>query len=98
MTAVLPLTLFFLYQPRIAIIASSSMRPTLEPGDAVLIVKVKPDEIRVGDIISYVKVIPLAPVAIVTHRVVEVGNHGNLYIFKTKGDGNSNPDGWDITS
>jgi len=93
----LSLTLFLLYQPRIIVIASSSMRPSLEPGDAVLIVKVKPEEIRVGDVISYVKVVPFASMQIVTHRVVEANDHGDFYSFKTKGDANPNPDSWDVT-
>jgi len=94
--AMLPLTLFLLYQPRIIVMASSSMRPSLEPGDAVLLVKVKPEEIRVGDIISYIKVVPFASVQIVTHRVVEANDYGDFYSFKTKGDANPNPDSWDV--
>jgi len=93
----LPLILFLLYQPRIIVMASSSMRPSLEPGDAVLIVKVKPEEIRVGDIISYIKVIPFVSIQIVTHRVIEANNHSDFYFFKTKGDADPNPDGWDVT-
>lgn len=94
---VLLFPLFFIYQPRIVVIASSSMRPSLEPGDAVLIVKVKPEEIRVGDIISYVKIVPFTSTQIVTHRVVEVIYYDDFYLFKTKGDANLNPDRWEVT-
>jgi len=94
---IVPLIFFLLYQPRIIVIASSSMRPSLEPGDAVFIVKARPEEIRVGDIISYVKVVPFASMQIVTHRVIEANNHSNFYFFKTKGDANPRPDGWDVS-
>jgi len=44
--------------PRITIIASSSMKLNLNVGDAVIVIKVNPEEIKIGDIISYNKVIP----------------------------------------
>jgi len=93
----LPLILFFLYEPKIIVIASSSMRPSLESGDAVLLVKVKPEEIRVGDLISYTKIVPFASMQIVTHRVVEANDYGDSYFFKTKGDANPEPDSWNVT-
>jgi len=96
--ALLPLTLFLLFQPRIIVVTSTSMNPSIEAGDAVLIVKVKPEEIRVGDIISYVKVVPFTSMQIVTHRVIEANQYGDLYLFKTKGDANPTCDGWDVTS
>jgi len=95
--AVLPIFLFLLYEPKIIVIASSSMEPSLESGDAVLLLKVKPEEIRIGDIISYTKVVPFASMQIVTHRVVEANDYGDSYFFKTKGDANPNPDSWNVT-
>ena len=93
---VLGLALFLEFQPRIVVIGSSSMRPTLEPKDAVLTVRVKPEDIEVGDVIAYVKVVPFASVQTVTHRVVDVITDGVIYCFKAKGDANPSPDRWDI--
>ena len=83
--------------PRIIIIASSSMKPNLNVGDAVIVIKVKPEEIKIGDIISYNKVIPYSSSNIITHRVVEINKNGEFYIFKTKGDANNEIDKFDIT-
>lgn len=47
--------------------------------------------------ISYVKLVPYTTTQILTHRVVEVTRDGDICTFRTKGDANPNPDGWDIT-
>jgi hypothetical protein len=46
------------FMVKIIIISSSSMKPDLNAGDAVIVIKVKSEEIKIGDIISYNKVIP----------------------------------------
>jgi len=70
-------------------ILGSSMEPTLQSGSLILLEKVAPSEVKVGDIIVY-----KVPVAIqdhygyppmVAHRVVKINTeHG--YYFRTKGD------------
>jgi len=66
------------------IVASGSMRPTMDVGDMAIVVKTDPNEIMEGDIIQYWK-----DESMVLHRVVEIyrGNEGKLYVMK--GDANS---------
>jgi len=96
-SAPVALAIVLLIQPRIIVIASSSMEPYLRPGDAAVIVRASPWEIGVGDVITYIKAVPFASTQVVTHRVVEANSQGELYIFRTKGDANPGPDGWDVT-
>ncbi len=70
------------------VIVTGSMEPTLMRGDMVILEKVEPGEIRVGDIITFIhQGVP------VTHRVVEVHADGSL---QTKGDANSAPDPYTV--
>lgn len=66
-----------------SVVGSGSMRPAIEVGDVVIVKKVSPDEIRVGDVIQYWE-----SHYTVTHRVVDVQHNGNQKIFITKGDAN----------
>jgi signal peptidase len=91
------LFIFIHYSPRLIIIASSSMKPSLAPGDLALTTNVDPREIRVGDVIVYRKAIPFSSIEVVVHRVMEVKTDGYIYTFKTKGDANPKPDPWDVT-
>lgn len=68
-------------------IKGGSMKPTLKPGDLILITKVNPQDIHKGDIVTVER-----PEGTYTHRVVEVKEYqGDLY-FRTKGDANNAPD------
>jgi len=69
------------FQP--SIIASGSMRPTLEVGDIAIIVKTPVERIKPGDIIQYA-----TPEGMVLHRVVDIQDG----YFITKGDACSTPD------
>ena len=92
----------------LAVVKSTSMVPTLNVGDIVVIVGVDPSTIRPGDIIIYDKRVntrifsraPLMPVEqmgyIIIHRVIEVyvdPSTGKVY-FRTKGDNNFSADPW----
>jgi signal peptidase I len=95
--AAMTILVFYLYSPRLIIITSGSMRPTMFPGDVAVAVKVSPEDIRPGDVIVYTRVVPYTSAEVLTHRVVEVRHEGDYYIFKTKGDANPEPDPWDIS-
>jgi len=75
------------FQP--SIIASGSMRPTLDVGDIAITVQTTPDKIRVGDIIQYWRAGDQAPTI---HRVIEVSRAGGTIYITTKGDANPTPD------
>ncbi len=68
----------------IAVVEGTSMEPLFQTGDVVFVVKVKPSEIRPGDIIVYEK--PNG--AYIIHRVVKVMHENGETIIITKGDNN----------
>lgn len=68
-------------------ILSGSMRPALPPGAMVVVRPVEPDEVRVGDVITYQ--LRSGEPEVVTHRVVTVGVNGEgERVFRTQGDAN----------
>jgi signal peptidase len=75
------------FQPNI--IASGSMRPTLDVGDIAVTVQTRPETIKVGDIIQYWKEGEPAPII---HRVTEIYKSGGTTHIVTKGDANNAPD------
>ncbi|MBR5981218.1 MAG: signal peptidase I, partial [Firmicutes bacterium] len=76
---------------RVFSVLSGSMEPTYHVGSLIYVKNVDPQEIKVGDPITFVLDESLA---VATHRVVEIhtGDDGMLR-FKTKGDANDTPDG-----
>ncbi|MEM2588086.1 MAG: signal peptidase I [Candidatus Bathyarchaeia archaeon] len=75
------------FQPNI--IASGSMRPTLDVGDIAITIQTTADKIKVGDIIQYWRSGEPAPTI---HRAIEVSKSGGTIIIVTKGDANTAPD------
>lgn len=69
-------------------IIGGSMRPTLDVGDVVIVVKAPADTIEPGDIIQFREPDGTATV----HRVVEVQETEDNPVFVTQGDANSAPD------
>jgi signal peptidase len=70
------------------LVASGSMRPTMDVGDVVIIVKVPADVVNQGDIIQFRK----AKSITVMHRVVEIQETEGAKLFITKGDATGEPD------
>ena len=68
-------------------VVSGSMRPELQD-DLIVIKRVAPDKIAVGDIISFYSPDPELRGAVNTHRVTAVAEEGGQYVFTTKGDAN----------
>ena len=69
------------------VVASGSMRPTMEVGDIAIVVSADPSKIQVGDIIQYWQEGEMT-----LHRVVEITGEGGSRLFITKGDDNPIPD------
>jgi len=69
------------------IIASGSMRPTLDVGDIAIVVSTGPSKIQVGDIIQYWQKEEMT-----LHRVVEIYQSEGAKLFVTKGDANTASD------
>jgi len=81
---------------------STSMQPTLNVGDYLIVQGVDDDsEINagkeIGDIIVFRK--PTDPDEFIVHRAIEKiwNEEEGIYYFKTKGDNNSSSDPWSIT-
>ena len=68
-------------------VISGSMEPTYSVGDLLYVKPVEPEEVQVGDPITFVLNENLV---VATHRVVEIDKEGNFFV--TKGDANDTPD------
>lgn len=80
------------YEPKFSIytIISGSMEPNIRVKDTVVNVRVKnPQDIVVGDVITFVSTSLLSPGTTITHRVVGItkDENGNI-CYQTKGDNN----------
>lgn len=68
-------------------IASNSMVPVFERGDALIFDKSEKGNIKIGDVIAF-----RHDDKIVTHRVVKIKENSNMRYFYTKGDANPSND------
>ena len=69
-------------------VRSESMAPDLRVGDLLLVDRVRPEEVRAGDVVT----ISIGGGATVTHRVVTVTPTDGGPMFTTKGDANGAAD------
>ena len=78
---------------RIFTVVTESMVPEYLVGDAIFTQTINPEDIKVGDDVTYLGTAESFKDKIVTHRVISVekGEDG-LYIFQTKGIANEEPD------
>lgn len=75
------------------VIISPSMVPTIKVQDAVILKRVDPEDIKVGDIITFTSTDDRYSGITITHRVVGIENTtAGTYMFRTKGDNNNTPD------
>lgn len=80
------------YTPKINLytIVSGSMEPAIKVYDVIIDYHVdSPDDIKVGDVISFVSTSSISQGLIVTHRVQEIIKNGDSYQYITKGDFNA---------
>ncbi len=73
----------------LAVVEGKSMEPTLQTGDLVLVIRVSPEDIHVGDIIVYKK----PDGTFIIHRVIKVKHVDDQFYYVTQGDNNPIPDG-----
>ncbi len=69
-----------------AVIGSGSMRPALDVGDIVIVLKT--DQVREGDIVQYRTLEGFT----ITHRVIDIERVDGGIAYITKGDANEKPD------
>jgi len=70
------------------IVLTDSMFPVIESGDLIICRTAEPEDIAVGDVISFFDPAGSGS-SIVTHRVVEVTQEDGSLAWKTKGDANN---------
>ena len=83
------------YKPAFSLytILSASMEPNINVFDVIVDVNVKkPEDIKVGDVITFISSSNLTTNMTITHRVIEVVKDGENYSYKTQGDANLIPD------
>lgn len=74
-------------------IVSGSMEPNINIYDVVVSKRVKnPNEIKVGDVITFVSTSSISKGFTVTHRVIEIVKTDMGVAYRTQGDNNLSPD------
>ena len=84
------------YRPKVNLytIVSGSMQPNINVYDIVVDYMVdKPEDIKVGDVITFVSTSNISKNLIVTHRVIEIKQVNGQIEYVTKGDYNATSDG-----
>lgn len=74
---------------RTFVIVTSSMRPSLDVGDVILVKKIDTDKIKINDIITYEGMESDFKDKIITHKVKNIILEDSKKIFYTKGITNS---------
>ena len=77
------------------IVYGGSMAPFLRLGDVAVIQPASPEDLRVGDIVTYRS--PTNPRALVTHRIMRIKTQDGALAFETKGDASPNVDYWSVS-
>ncbi len=68
-------------------VQSDSMVPTFKTGDLIFIKKVNPDDLKVGDVVTFHTIIE-GHYALNTHRITDISEENGVRVFVTKGDNN----------
>lgn len=72
------------------VVLTGSMRPAIDPGDVVVVRPVPPEDLAVGDVITYQ--LRSGRPEVVTHRVVTQGIGPDGVLLRTRGDANTATD------
>ena len=83
------------YKPAITLytILTQSMEPNIKPNDVIIDLTIKnPDDINIGDVITFTSTYSLTKGMVITHRVIDKKQEGGEWVFYTKGDANLSPE------
>ena len=87
-----------LFNLRIFTVVSGSMEPKYKIGDVLISMETKPEDIKVGDTISYIGERGTVAGKIITHQVESIDKDLNYkYVFHTKGLANDISDIYPVT-
>ena len=70
-------------------VLTGSMEPEIPQGSLLLVKQVPPEEIEVGDVISFFSPDPVLDGCVNTHRVQRIEKRNGKLVFITKGDANA---------
>ena len=77
------------------VITTGSMKGTVDPGGLVIADRVPVDELRTGDVITYLPPADSRVGHLVTHRITEITtDEAGAVVYRTKGDANTAVDPW----
>lgn len=79
----------FIFDNAVVIIATGSMEPEIPARSCILIEKTNPEDVRIGDVITFYSDDPAIKNSLNTHRVEGIIEHANGFEFRTKGDNNT---------
>ncbi len=74
----------------IHVVEGESMAPNLKPRDGVILGRIKPDNLRPGQVVVFSE--PLDPSTQIVHRIVDIRQKSSGTYLVTKGDGNTTDD------
>ena len=83
------------FKPAVSLytIITQSMEPNINPYDVIIDATVKnPENIKIGDVITFVSTASISRNMIITHRVYDIKKENGEYYYYTKGDNNISPD------
>ncbi len=69
-------------------VLTGSMEPTYKVGDIIVIKVTAPEDLKKGDVITFISEDPTLKGQTVTHRIVSVTDDNGKIKFETKGDNN----------
>ena len=75
-------------------VLSGSMEPAISTGDVVVDERIKPKDLRVGDVVTFRD--PEESSRLITHRVIGARVTGDKITVDTKGDANNQPERWTV--
>lgn len=81
----------FVFHVTVQPVLSGSMRPTFDPGSAIVTRRIASSSIRVGDVIVF---FPPGQASSFAHRVTSVSGRASRPVITTKGDANPARDPW----
>ena len=69
------------------------MEPNINPNDVIIDLTIKnPDDIHIGDVITFTSTYSLTKGMVITHRVIDKKEENGEWMFYTKGDANLSPE------
>ena len=86
----------YLFGYRIYYVSTGSMDPDIPQGSIAIVKKTPPEQLKIGDFISFISPDPNLNGAIITHAIYDIEEGENGPMFTTKGTANPVPDTYKV--